>query len=35
MGKRAARERVEAYVAALGGTVDLVANLGDRTWKVA
>jgi DNA-binding XRE family transcriptional regulator len=26
---------VRAYVAALGGTVDLVATLGDRTWKVA
>ncbi|MBT2228197.1 helix-turn-helix transcriptional regulator [Nonomuraea sp. NEAU-A123] len=28
-------EVVRAYVAALGGTVDLVATLGDRTWKVA
>ena len=26
---------VRAYVSALGGTVDLVATLGDRTWKVA
>jgi hypothetical protein len=26
---------VRAYVAALGGTVDLVATVGDRTWKVA
>ncbi|WP_433500548.1 helix-turn-helix domain-containing protein [Sphaerimonospora sp. CA-214678] len=26
---------VRAYVMALGGTVDLVATLGDRTWKVA
>lgn len=26
---------IRAYVAALGGTVDLVATLGDRTWKVA
>jgi DNA-binding XRE family transcriptional regulator len=26
---------VRAYVAALGGTVDLVATIGDRTWKVA
>ncbi|SFJ57991.1 Helix-turn-helix [Streptosporangium canum] len=26
---------VRAYVTALGGTVDLVATLGDRTWKVA
>ncbi len=28
-------EVVRAYVAALGGTVDVVATLGDRTWKVA
>ena len=28
-------EIIRAYVAALGGTVDLVATLGDRTWKVA
>lgn len=28
-------EVVRAYVTALGGTVDLVATLGDRTWKVA
>jgi len=26
---------VRAYVAALGGTIDLIATLGDRTWKVA
>ena len=26
---------VRTYVAALGGTVDLVATVGDRTWKVA
>jgi predicted XRE-type DNA-binding protein len=26
---------VRAYVAALGGTVDIVATLGDRSWKVA
>ncbi|MEU7983941.1 helix-turn-helix transcriptional regulator [Streptosporangium canum] len=26
---------VRAYVTALGGTVDLVATLGNRTWKVA
>ncbi|MFD7154526.1 helix-turn-helix domain-containing protein [Kribbella sp. NPDC059898] len=26
---------IRAYVTALGGTVDLVASLGDRTWKVA
>ncbi|GAA4046274.1 helix-turn-helix domain-containing protein [Nonomuraea soli] len=28
-------EVVRAYVAALGGTVDVVATLGDRTWRVA
>lgn len=26
---------VRAYVAALGGTVDIVATLGDRSWKIA
>ncbi|MFC6080839.1 helix-turn-helix domain-containing protein [Sphaerisporangium aureirubrum] len=26
---------LRAYVAALGGTVDLIATLGDRTWRVA
>jgi DNA-binding XRE family transcriptional regulator len=26
---------VRAYVAALGGSVDIVARLGDRSWKVA
>jgi DNA-binding XRE family transcriptional regulator len=26
---------VRSYVAALGGSVDVVARLGDRTWKVA
>ena len=26
---------VRAYVAALGGSIDIVARLGDRTWKVA
>jgi hypothetical protein len=26
---------VRAYVAALGGSVDVVARLGDRGWKVA
>lgn len=26
---------VRAYVAALGGTVDVVATVGDRTWRVA
>jgi len=28
-------EVIRAYVSALGGKVDLVATLGDRTWKVA
>lgn len=28
-------EVVRAYVTALGGTAELVAILGDRTWKVA
>jgi DNA-binding XRE family transcriptional regulator len=26
---------VRSYVAALGGSVDVVAHLGDRSWKVA
>lgn len=26
---------VRAYVAALGGTLDVVATPGDRSWKVA
>ena len=26
---------IRAYVNALGGTVELVATLGDRSWKVA
>jgi Helix-turn-helix domain len=26
---------VRAHVAALGGSVDVVARLGDRSWKVA
>lgn len=26
---------VRAYVAALGGKVDVVATVGDRTWRVA
>lgn len=26
---------LRAYVAALGGTIDVVAKLGDRSWKVA
>jgi DNA-binding XRE family transcriptional regulator len=28
-------EVVRSYVAALGGRVDVVARLGDRSWKVA
>lgn len=26
---------VRAYVAALGGSIDVIARLGDRAWKVA
>jgi DNA-binding XRE family transcriptional regulator len=26
---------IRAYVAALGGSVDVVARIGDRSWKVA
>jgi transcriptional regulator with XRE-family HTH domain len=26
---------IRAYVAALGGSVDVVSRLGDRSWKVA
>ena len=26
---------VRAYVAALGGSIDVLARLGDRSWKVA
>ena len=28
-------ELVRAYVAALGGTIDMIVTLGDRTWRVA
>ncbi|MFI5718223.1 helix-turn-helix domain-containing protein [Nocardia sp. NPDC051750] len=28
-------DTIRAYVAALGGSVDVVATLGDRTWRVA
>ncbi|TLG05765.1 helix-turn-helix transcriptional regulator [Nocardia cyriacigeorgica] len=28
-------DTIRAYVAALGGTVDVVVTLGDRSWKVA
>jgi transcriptional regulator with XRE-family HTH domain len=26
---------IRAYVGALGGTLDIVATLGERSWKVA
>ncbi len=26
---------VRGYLAALGGTIDVVARIGDRSWKVA
>jgi DNA-binding XRE family transcriptional regulator len=28
-------EVIRSYVAALGGSIDVVAHLGDRSWKVA
>jgi DNA-binding XRE family transcriptional regulator len=28
-------EVIRSYVAALGGSIDVVARLGDRSWKVA
>jgi DNA-binding XRE family transcriptional regulator len=28
-------DMVRAYVTALGGTIDVVARIGDRSWKVA
>jgi len=28
-------DMVRAYVSALGGSIDMVARLGDRSWKVA
>jgi DNA-binding XRE family transcriptional regulator len=34
-GKVSGIDIVRAYVAALGGSIDVVARLGDRTWKVA
>ena len=34
-GKISGIEIVRAYVDALGGTLDVVATLGDRSWKVA
>jgi DNA-binding XRE family transcriptional regulator len=26
---------IRSYVAALGGTIEIVASIGDRTWRVA
>jgi DNA-binding XRE family transcriptional regulator len=34
-GKISGIDVVRAYVSALGGTIDVVARLGDRSWKVA
>jgi len=34
-GKISGIEVVRGYVAALGGTIDVVARIGDRSWKVA
>lgn len=34
-GEASGIDIVRAYVAALGGNLDVVARLGDRTWKVA
>lgn len=34
-GEIAGIDTIKAYVTALGGTVDVVVTLGDRTWKVA
>ncbi|WP_327114345.1 helix-turn-helix domain-containing protein [Nocardia sp. NBC_01730] len=34
-GEIAGIDTIRAYVAALGGKVDVVVTLGDRTWKVA
>jgi DNA-binding XRE family transcriptional regulator len=34
-GETSGIDVVRAYVAALGGSVDVVARLGDRSWKVA
>lgn len=34
-GKVAGIDTIRAYVSALGGSVDVVVTLGDRTWKVA
>ena len=35
LGEISGIDVVRAYVAALGGSIDVVARLGDRTWKVA
>jgi DNA-binding XRE family transcriptional regulator len=34
-GEISGMDVVRAYIAALGGSVDVVAWLGDRSWKVA
>ncbi|MET8877918.1 helix-turn-helix transcriptional regulator [Nocardia sp. NPDC004604] len=34
-GEIAGIDTVKAYVTALGGTIEVVVTLGDRTWKVA
>jgi len=34
-GKISGIDVVRAYVATLGGTLDVIATLGDRSWKVA
>lgn len=34
-GETSGIDVVRAYVAALGGSIDVVARLGDRSWKVA
>jgi DNA-binding XRE family transcriptional regulator len=34
-GETSGIDVVRTYVAALGGTLDVVATLGDRSWKVA
>jgi DNA-binding XRE family transcriptional regulator len=34
-GETSGIDVVRAYVVALGGSIDVVAKLGDRTWRVA
>lgn len=34
-GESSGIDVVRGYVAALGGTIDVVARIGDRSWKVA